>query len=451
MNIKRLFVALTLLALPFITIAQSNVIDKIVARVGNEYILKSEIESMYMQETGGGAVSNNADMRAEILEQLLIQKLLCAEAYLDSVDVYITDVDVKQAIDERIQQMIQTIGSQERLEQYFGQTIKELVEDMYPSYRSMLIAEEMQKTIQEDIRVTPAEVRAFYRSIPKDSLIEIPAKYVLQQIVINPTISESEKERCRERLRDFRERVTSGKSSFSTLAVLYSEDPSSAARGGDLGYFGKTGMVKEFSEAAFALKGNNVSKIVETEYGFHIIQLVDRQGEKISAKHILLIPKASAEEKDAALKRLDTIRTMVMNNELTFDEAARYFSMDKNTKSNGGLIMDPESGDIRMPKTSISGEMARVINRMNVGEISVPFVDLDMKGREEHKIVKIKEYHPAHIANLEEDWTIFEAMVLKEKKQKEMVKWVQEKQKNTYISIDDEYKDANFHYDGWIK
>lgn len=452
MNISRLAKAFitALMLLPVMVSAQSNVIDKIVARVGNEYILKSEIENMYMQENSGSTTSN-ADIRAELLEQLLIQKLLCTEAHLDSIDVNVTDVHVQQAIEQRINQMIETIGSKERLEQYFGQTIQELSEDMFPSYHSMLVAEEMQKKIQENIRVTPAEVRAFYKSIPKDSLVEIPAKYVIQQIVINPTIGEAEKERCRERLRDFRDRISAGTASFSTLALLYSEDPGSAAHGGDLGYFGRAGMVKEFSEVAFNLKGDKVSKIVETEYGFHIIQLIDRQGEKISARHILLIPKASAEEKEEALKRLDTIRTMVLNNEVTFDEAARYFSMDKDTRNNGGLVVDPQSEDIRLPRTSISGEMARVINRMSVGEISTPFVDYDARGREVHKIVKIKEYFPAHMANLEEDWSIFERMVLREKEQKALIKWVEEKLKNTYISIDDEYKNANFHYDGWIK
>lgn len=452
MNIifKKTLWAIVAVILPCMATAQSNVIDKIVAKVGNEYILKSEIETMYMQQTNG-SYSNNADMRAEILEQLLIQKLLCAEATLDSIDVEVSEVDVQMAIQQRIDEMIATIGSQERLEQYFGQTIDGIIEDMIPSYRTMLVAQRMQNKIQENIRVTPAEVRAFYKDIPKDSLIEIPAKYVLQQIVIKPTISEGEKERCRARLRELRDRVTSGSSSFSTLAVLYSEDPGSAPRGGDLGYFGRAEMAKEFSEAAFNLKGDKVSKIVETEFGFHIIQLIDRKGDKISARHILMIPQASAEDKDEALKRLDTIRTMIMNNEMSFDEAARYFSMDKSTRSNGGLIMDMSTADIRLPRTAISGEMARVVNRLNVGEISAPFVDLDERGREQHKIVKVKEYYPPHMANLEEDWVIFENMVQREKEQRAMVKWVEEKQRNTYISIDDEYKNANFHYDGWVK
>ena len=452
MNIilKRTLWAVATILLPTLAVAQSNVIDKIVAKVGNEYILKSEIETMYMQQTQG-TYNNNADMRAEILEQLLIQKLLCAEATLDSIDVEVSEVDVQMAIQQRIDEMISTIGSQERLEQYFGQSLDEIIEDMIPSYRTMLIAQRMQSKIQENIRVTPAEVRAFYKEIPKDSLIEIPAKYVLQQIVVQPTISEGEKERCRSRLREFRDRISSGSSSFSTLAVLYSEDPGTAPRGGDLGYFGRAEMTKEFSEAAFNLKGDKISKIVETEYGFHIIQLIDRKGDKISARHILLIPQPSAEDKDEAIKRLDTIRTMIMNNEVTFDEAARYFSTDKSTRSNGGLIMDMQTADIRLPRTSISGEMARVVNGLNVGEISTPFIDYDARGREQLKIVKVKEYYPSHMANLEEDWNIFENMVLREKEQKTMVRWVEEKQKNTYISIDDEYKNANFHYDGWVK
>ncbi len=444
---KILVVGLVLL-FPSILSAQSNVIDNIAAVIGNEYILKSEIENAYLQ--GQSELADSEDPRADLLEQLLIQKLLCAEALLDSV--FVSEAEVDAAIYSRIDDMIETIGSEERLVAYFGESITELADDMRPSYRSMLIAQRMQEKIQENVRVTPAEVRAFYKKIPKDSLLEIPAKYEIQQIVLKPTISEAEKERCRERLRTLRERVLNGETSFATLAVLYSEDPGSSARGGELGYFGKSTMDPAFSEAAFSLKEGSISKIVETEYGYHIIQLIDRQGEKINARHILIIPQVSAEEKRDVLKRLDTLKNMISNKEMTFENAALYFSTDKNSRNNGGLIVDMYTGDIRLPKTSITGEMARVVNRLNVGEISDPFVDINANtDSEEYKIIKIKAYYPAHISNLEEDWEIFENALVRQKQQDVLIKWIQDKQKNTYIHLADEYKDAQFHYDGWVK
>ncbi|WP_251619932.1 peptidylprolyl isomerase [Odoribacter lunatus] len=426
--------------------AQSNVIDKIVAIVGEEIILKSDIENEFLNEQSQGMISSSSDYRADILEKQLIQKLLVAQAKIDSVVV--TEDEVESEINNRIQYFISVLGSQERVESYFSKNMADIKNDMRAPTREKLIAESMQQRIVEKIRNTPSEVKAFYKKLAKDSLPDIPDKYEIQQIVLKPTISEAEKERLRDRLRTFREQILNGEKTFNTLAVLYSED-GAASRGGELGYMAKSEMVPEFAEAAFNLKPGRISKIVETEFGFHIIQLIDRQGEKINARHIILQPKVSQEEREEALHRLDTVRSLITDKKMTFEEAAHYFSTDKKTRNNGGLVASMD-GDSKIERAAISGETARHTNRMKVGEISEPFTEQTEHG-EELKIIKIKAFYPQHKANLEDDWMIFEAMLKREKQMDKLEKWIKEKQADTYIHLDDAYKNSKFRYDGWIK
>ncbi|MDL2283033.1 peptidylprolyl isomerase [Odoribacter sp. OttesenSCG-928-G04] len=441
----------TTLLLIFIAItgylsAQKNVVDKIVAVIGEEIILKSDIENEFIQEQGQNIASTSSDYRADILERLLIQKLLVAQAKVDSVNI--TEAEVEAEVAQRVDYFINSLGSKERVESYFNKSIEDITSEIRAPLREKLIAENMQQHIIEKIRITPSEVRTFYRKIPKDSLPDIADKFELQQIVIKPVISDAEKERIRTRLREFRDQITSGEKSFNTLAVLYSED-GSAARGGELGYKSKNDVVPEFAEVAFSLKPGRVSKIVETEYGFHILQLIDRQGEKVNVRHILLQPKVYEKEKTEALARLDTIRQFIMNKELTFEEAAYYFSTDKQTKNNGGLIAG-SSVDSKIERSEIKGEVARQVNRMSANDVSQPFIDKTEFG-DEFKIVKIRAFYPKHKANLEEDWSIFENMLRNEKRMTILDKWIKEKQKVTYISLDEEYKKSKFRYDGWVK
>ena len=304
------YLLLAILFFPFgILSAQQNVIDKIVAIVGEEIILKSDIENAYLQDQGRGIASSSSDYRAGLLENLLVQKLLMAQAQVDSVSV--TEDQVESAVESQIDYFISNIGSQEKLENYFGKSIEEIKDDMREPLRERLITEQMQQKIVEKIRITPSEVKRYFLRIPKDSLPEMPDRYELQQIVLRPHVSDAEKERIRERLRDFRDQILNGESTFNTLAVLYSEDPGSAARGGELGYIARNQLDPAFAEAAFELKPGRISKIVESEFGFHIIQLIDRQGERINVRHILLQPKVSEEEKEEALLRLDTIRQFI--------------------------------------------------------------------------------------------------------------------------------------------
>lgn len=443
---RRGFLLLAILCCSSYIFAQNNVVDKIIAIVGEEIILKSDIENEFLHEQGQGLISTTSDYRAEILERQLIQKLLLAQAKLDSISV--TEDEVENEVNSRVQYLTTNIGSRERLEAYFGKNIEEIKSDMRAPIREKLITEMMQQKIVEKIRSTPSEVKTFYKKLPKDSLPDIPDKYEIQQIVIKPAISEAEKERIREKLRGFRDQILSGEKTFNTLAVLYSED-GSAVRGGELGYSTKSMWDPAFAEAAFSLKPGKISKIVESEFGFHIIQLIDRQGERINVRHIILQPKISDSEREEAIHRLDSIREYILDKEMTFEDAAYYFSTDKQTRNNGGL-MSGKNGDSRIEKAEIEGDMAKQVNRMKVGEISEPFVSKS-EAREEYKIIKVKAFYPQHKANLEDDWQIFEMLLKNEKQMDKLEKWIKEKQENTYIHIDDSYKNSKFRYEGWIK
>ena len=328
---KYLLLLLLMFLVSFIS-AQKNVVDKIVAIVGDEIILKSDIENAFLQEQGRGVITSSSDFKTELLEQQLVQKLLMAQAAVDSITV--SEDDVENALSGQIEHFINNIGSQERLEAYFGKSLQAIKDEMRNPMRERLITEEMQQKIVEKIRITPSEVRSYFKKIPKDSLPDMPDRFEIQQIILQPNISDAEKERIRERLREYRDQILKGEKTFSTLAVLYSEDPNSAVRGGELGYIPRSNLDPAFAEAAFNLKPGRISKIVESEFGFHIIQLIDRQGDKINVRHILLRPQVAESEKEEALQRLDTIRQYVTEGKMTFEEAAYYFSSDKKTKNN---------------------------------------------------------------------------------------------------------------------
>ncbi len=427
--------------------SQKNVIDKVVAIVGEEIILKSDIENAFLQEQGRGLISSSANYRTELLEQQLIQKLLLAQAQVDSISV--TEEEVENAVSNQIEYFISNAGSQERLESFFGKPLQEIKDEMRGQIRERLITEQMQQKIVEKIRVTPSEVRAYFKKLPKDSLPDMPDRYELQQIVLRPNISDAEKERIREQLREYRDQIQKGEKTFNTIAVLYSED-GSATRGGELGYMTRKSLDPAFAEAAFSLKPGKISKIVESEYGFHIIQLIDRQGEKVNVRHILLQPKVSSTEKEEAMHRLDTIRQYIQDGKMTFEEAAFYFSTDKKTRNNGGLYAAPQTAEAKIARTEIPAEMGRVVNHLKPGEISEPFVSYS-EGREEYKIIKVKAFYPQHKANLDDDWLNFELMLQNEKQMDKLEKWIKEKQATTYVHIDEEYKNGKFRYDGWIK
>ena len=439
---------LVLLFIASCAAAQDNVVDKIVAVVGEEIVLKSDIESglLHRQQVERNFTNPDA-IREEMFEQQLIQKLLLAQAEVDSVTT--TDDEVEAQLNAQIDYYIEQVGSQEQVEAFFGKPLLAIKDEMRPLVRDNIITQRMQAQIVQDVRVTPSEVRAFYKTLDKDSLPDIPAKYEIQQITVRPKVTDVEKERVRTRLREFRDQIQSGAQSFTTLAVLYSEDPGSSGKGGELGYITKTDVVPEFAEEAFSLKPGRLSKIVETEYGFHLIQCIDRQGDRVNVRHILLRPRIAEEERTEAIHALDTITTYIEEEGLSFEDAARYFSADKQTRNNGGLLVD-ENMDSRLSRDKIRDAMAIEVAKLKVGEISEPFLD-NSNGSEEYKIIKIKAYHPQHKANLEDDWSSFENMLRMQKEQEVFEKWIKEKQESTYIHIDDAYKNMKFRYEGWIK
>ncbi|MDR2130212.1 MAG: peptidylprolyl isomerase [Odoribacteraceae bacterium] len=428
--------------------AQVNMVDKIAAIVGDEIVLKSDIEKSFVELYRQGVIEGNAEERAMILGQILIQKLLLAQAKVDSV--FVTDDQVEMAMDSKIKEYLRDVGgSQERLEAIMGKSMAEIRVEMRERIREATIANEMQRKITAHVKSTPSEVRYFYQKLNKDSLPDAPARYEIQQIVVKPKVSDPEKEKLRNRLREFRDQVLSGETTFSSLAVLYSEDDEYNIKGGELGYRSKTQFSPEFAEAAFSLKPGRISKIVETEQGFHIIQYIDRQGELINVRHILLRPKIDEQGRKDAIEKLDSVLHYINEKNIPFEYVAEQLSDDKSTRNNGGLIINEDS-DSKLLREQVRGEMARQVNLLKVGEISSPFMD-NSSGREEYKIIKLKAFYPEHQADLDNDWSYFENRLQQEKIQAVVTAWIKEKQASTYIHIDEEYRNEKLRQGGWLK
>lgn len=430
--------------------AQGNVVDQVIAIVGNKPILKSDIENEFIRFQSMGMLSGSKDFKSEIFEELLIQKLLLAQAKRDSITV--SDSQVENQLNARIDQYINKIGSKEKLEKYFKKTIIELKSEFRSDIRDMMITEQMKNSITSKITTTPAEIRRFYNKIDKDSIQMMPEELEIQQIVRIPIVDDKEEAKIIEKLRNFRKRINNGEN-FATLAVLYSDDPGSASRGGELGYTPRSKLLPEFANVAFNLKTDKISKIVKTEYGYHIIQLIDRKGERINVRHILIKPKISAKSEEKCISVLDSITKNVRINKMEFDKAAAYFSEDKETRQNGGLIINPRNGSSRITLNTLSQlspTTASLVEKMKIGQISEPFKDL-AKGKTVYKILRISKIHPAHKANLNEDWSVFRDLLIMKKKKKILDEWIKKHIKDTYIHIDKSYQKTDFKYKNWIK
>ena len=435
------------------SMSKSGVIDEIVWIVGDEAILLSEVESQYRtMQTQGERI--NGDPYCVIPEQLAIQKLFLNQAVIDSVTV--TDSEVLSNVENRINYFINAIGSREKVEEYFDMPIARLREELMVNVHDQLVVEAMQNKLVQDIKITPADVRRFYANYPSDSLPYVPVQVEVQIIRVNPFIPQQEIDDIKARLREYSDRVTRGDVEFSTLAVLYSEDPNSARRGGDLGFFSRGEMVPEFSSVAFSLNDpKKVSKIVETEFGYHIIQFVERRGDRIDCRHILLRPRPSNEELKNTVARMDTLRKDILDGVVTFDEAVQYVSQDKETRNNKGLMFVNSDGVTMTTKfrmDQLPQDIAKVVDTMEVGEISEPFVMIDQKlGKEVVAIVKLRARIPGHKANISNDFQTLKAIVEERKRSERIDNWIREKQKTTYIRIKEGWDDCEFMYDGWIK
>lgn len=446
----RKFIIITLLISSIATTkAQNNVIDEVIAVVGDNAVLLSDIEHQYEQALMEG-VQYAGDLKCNIFEQQLISKLLLNQAKLDSIEI--NENQVVNQVDTRINYFISQIGSKEKLEEYFNKSLLQIKRDQMEMVRTQMLTQSMQGEITKDLKVTPSEIRGFYRDTPKDSLPMIPTQYELQQIVLYPKVEQKEIDRVKKQLRDFQRQINEGRD-FATLAVLYSEDKGSAARGGELGWTARSGLVPEFASVAFNLQDKNkVSKIIKTEYGYHIIQLIDRKGERINCRHILIKPKISEDARKETQAYLDTIRGMIMDKTMSFEEAALRFSMDKDSRTGGGLMVNPQTGTSKFEMAQIPVAINKQLQVMQVDDISPSFYMLDeRKGKETYCLVKLKKKTEPHRANLKDDYQMMQTLLENKKKQETMDKWIKTKQKETYITIDKSWANCDFNYNGWIK
>ena len=430
--------------------AQNNIIDEVVWVVGDEAILKSQVEEQYRSMQSDGQ-KIDGDPYCVIPEQIAIQKLFMHQAKLDSITV--SDAQVFQEVERKLNYFIANIGSKEKVEEYFNKPMSELREEMAEMVREQGIVQEMQRQLVKDIKITPSEVRRFFSGLPSDSIPYIPTQVEVQIITINPKIPQQEIDNIKARLREYSERVTKGETEFSTLAILYSEDPGSARMGGELGFMGRAQLVPEYADVAFNLNDpKKVSKIVETEFGYHIIQLIEKRGDRINTRHILLKPKVSEKELNNSIVRLDSLRNDITSGKFKFEEAAQFLSQDKNTRNNQGLMVNSENGTTKFQMSELPQEIAKVVNTMNAGDISQPFIMMDQKkGKEVAVLVKLRSRVEGHKANMSDDYQALKAIVEQNRREDLIENWIRKKQKETYIRIKDGWRNCDFKYDGWIK
>ncbi len=429
-------------------VAQDNIIDEVLWVVGDEAILKSDVEQariFYMMQ--GRPIEG--DPYCVIPEQLAIQKLFLNQAAIDSIEV--TDQEVLNAVESEMNGRIAQIGSREKMEEYFGKTSMQIREELRETMRDRMIVERTQYALFENLKVTPAEVRREYAQLKDEEIPFVPTQVEVQIITLQPEIPLEEIERVKAELREYTERINSGDAQFSTLALFYSQDPESARRGGELDFFGRGEMVPEFSTVAFNLTDpNKVSKIVETEFGFHIIQLIEKRGDRIKARHILRKPEVPTESIELAIEQLDSIAKEIRGGKLTFEEAV-MFSADKNTRKNYGLMSNEMTLSSRFELQELPQEVAKAVYTMNIGEISQPFVMTDKKGKEVCAIVKLKNRIEGHKATATDDFQVVKDVILSKMKEKKLEEWIREKQKTTYVRINGNWCDCEFQYPGWVK
>ncbi|MBQ0158686.1 MAG: peptidylprolyl isomerase [Bacteroidales bacterium] len=431
--------------------AQKNVVDEVVWVVGDAPILLSDIEETRIsQEMNGEAVSNPY---CTIPEQLAIQKLFIHQAEIDSVEV--SEGDVARFADQRINYFIQNFGSRENVEAMSHKTIAQLREEFKEQARNDQLMNGVKQSLIRSTKVTPAEVREYYKHVPEDSIPYIPTMVEVQIITSQPKISREEVERVEGQLRDYAQRVNSGESSFSTLALLYSQDPGSARRGGELGFMGKGELVDEFANVAFALNDTKkVSKIVHSEFGYHIIQLIEKRGDKINCRHILLKPEVEESEITRCLGRLDSIAGDIRDGKFTFDAAAFRLSDDKDTRNNNGLLVNQQGYNItsRFEMKDLPQDVAKMVSTMQVGEVSRAFrMVSDKTGQEVCAIVKLKNRIDGHRATMADDYQTLMEEVLFVRNKEKIDEWIKQKIKTTHVIVNPDWRNCDFQYEGWVK
>ena len=461
---KRIFVLLVILVSLFsfakaqqskdstvVTTPTGTTVDEVIWVVGDEAILLSDVEAMRIQgQQEGLRWHGNPD--CSIPEQIAVQKLYLNQAIIDSVEV--TDSEIAQGVEQYLENMISMIGSREKLEEYHKKSLSQIRADLRESYRERQMVQGMQQKLVKDITVSPAEVRRYFKDMPQDSLPFVPTEVEVQIITQQPKVEQEEINRVKEELRDYTDRINKGESSFQTLARLYSEDPGTARRGGELDYTGRGMLDPAFANVAFGLTDpKRVSKIVESEFGFHIIQLIDKRGDKIKVRHILRKPVVSDEAINKALTRLDSIRTDIVDGKFPFEAGASIISDDKDTRNNHGLMANvtQEGRTSRFKMADLPSEVARAVDTLSVGGISKPFTMINERGKTVCAIVKLKSRIDGHKATITEDFQILKNLVLAKRRNQVLHDWVVKRIKSTYVRINERYRDCDFEYEGWVR
>lgn len=434
-------------------IPETSIVDEVIWVVGDEPILKSDVEAMRLQAEAEG-VRWQGDPDCTIPEQMAVQKLFLHQAAIDSLEV--SESEVSQGIDDQINRWIQLIGSQEKLEEYRKQTVQQMRQEMHDDFKNTRLVQKMREKLVEDVNVTPADVRLFFKDLSEDSIPFVPTEVEVEILTQEPRIPAEEINRVKDQLREYTDRVTKGETTFATLARMYSEDPVSARQGGELGYTGRGLLDPAFASVAFNLTDpKKISKIVETEFGYHIIQLIDKRGDKVNVRHILLKPRASYEVIDQAIARLDSIGDDIRAGKFPFEEGASVLSDDKDTKNNRGLmsnfIEETRTRTSKFQMKDLPTEIARVVDTMKVGEVSKAFKMINNKGKTTCAIVKLRSRVEGHKATITEDFQVMKDVVLAQRREEVLHEWVVEKIKHTYVRMNERYKDCKFEYQGWVK
>ena len=427
-----------------------NVIDEVIWVVGDEAILRSEVEEERIRAQYEGH-QIPGDPYCYIPEQLAVQKLFLHQAELDSVVV--SESTISHQVDMRMDYYISQIGSKEKMEEYFRKTSSEIREEMMTTVRNQMTIQQMQSKLTQHIKPTPADIRRYYNSLPADSLPIIPAHVEVQVISFEPIVPQEEIDRVKGQLREFTDRVMSGRTDFAMLARLYSEDTESAKHGGELGFVGKGQLVSEFADVAFNLNDpKRVSRIVQTEYGYHIIQLIEKKGDRINCRHILLRPRVSATDKVKSLEKLDSIRSLIVDSaKLTFEQAVIMYSQDKNTVMNAGLMTNQTTGGTQFEFQDLPTDVAKQVYTMQEGEVSQPFIMMDpLRNKEVCAIVKLRSKTDVHKANIVDDFQTIKSMLEAKLAQEFIHDWILKKQKEVYVQIDEKWRGCDFEYPNWI-
>lgn len=429
----------------------NNIIDEVAWMIGDQPIYKSDIEEAYQQMLYE-KTPVNGDPYCVVPEQLAIEKLFLHQADMDTVEVQ--ESMVSMAVDQRINYLITNLGSKEKLEEYFRKPMSEFRDQMSDMMRNQYRIQQVQSSLTKDLKVTPSDVQRYFTTLPQDSIPFVPLQVECEIITINPKIPQEEIDDVKSRLRQYADRVNKGESEFSTLAILYSEDPGSSVRGGEIGFMGRGHLEPEYAAVAFNLNDSKkVSKIVETQYGYHIIQLIEKRGDRVNTRHILLRPKVSDQELTEAVHRLDSVRAnIVTHKRFTFEEAAPVISQDKDTRNNQGRMINQATGTTRFEMKELPQEVAKVVDKMNVGDVSEAFIMKDPKrDRDIVAIVKLTQRIPAHRANISEDYQTIKGMYENAAKQKMVKEWLSKKIRETYVKIEDNWADCEFQHPEWIR